>query len=349
MAWAVVITSVARLADLGAGMGDLVDRGGGLLHGGELLLDRGRLLLRRGADLRRRRVQVGGGGRFVRARSDRPDTIAFSVAPRRPISSRPPAASAPDRSPSPTRATNGITCTSGWTIRRLMAIPIPRQIRSVTSVPPRGRRFVAFTLCDPHGQRRAGGAFEAFDGGQLLAEGVEQLLALTVGFDPDGLGPFRRIGRHSNGGLAGFGLPRAGRRYGVGEEAHAFGILADQAAQAADCLVEGRAAGVVGFQAPLAAGDQIPAQPGLLIEHRRPEAVEPADQLVGAASRVGRIPQLFGRNQDPAAAENRHQRDDTDRTAQDSVETQRLGHGLLHPARTCGRRWNGCDRGSAAS
>ncbi len=67
-------------------MGDLIDGGRRLLHGGELLLHRGRLLLRRGADLGRRRVQVAVAARFVRAKSERPTTIAFSVAARRPTS-----------------------------------------------------------------------------------------------------------------------------------------------------------------------------------------------------------------------------------------------------------------------
>ncbi|GJE69244.1 hypothetical protein CHKEEEPN_0768 [Methylorubrum podarium] len=59
--------------------------------------------------------------RLVRARSDRPATIRFSVSPSRPISSLPVRLRRPVRSPEPICATNAITSSSGRTTARLIS------------------------------------------------------------------------------------------------------------------------------------------------------------------------------------------------------------------------------------
>ena len=74
--------------------------------------------------------------RLVRARSDSPATIAFSVAAEAPDLVGPGAASGRQQSPSPTCATKAITRPEGPDDQAVDGDPDPAQIRSVSKVPP---------------------------------------------------------------------------------------------------------------------------------------------------------------------------------------------------------------------
>ncbi|GJE53245.1 hypothetical protein GOFOIKOB_6322 [Methylobacterium tardum] len=288
-------------------MGDLVDRGGGLLHGGELLLHRGRLLLRRGADLGRGRTQVGGGGPVgareirqprhhrVQRRAEAADLAGHArLQPSRQIA----LADLRDE---------GHDAHEGTDDQAVDGDPDTRADQErQQGAAPQGDALVALCLRDTSDQRGAHRILKGLDGRELLAHRVEELLAFAVRLDADRFGPGRRVGRIADGRLADVGLPAPRGGHGVGQETRALGIVADHHLEPADGLIESQASGPVRLQAALAPGEQVAAQPGLLIEHGGPEIIEAAGQLTGAVSGVRCLLQLVAGDQDRAAAEDRH-------------------------------------------
>ncbi|GJE52728.1 hypothetical protein GOFOIKOB_5802 [Methylobacterium tardum] len=103
------------------------------------------------------------------------------------------------------------------------------------------------------------GLFQGLNRREPLAEGVEQLLALAVRLEFDRTGPGCRIGRAMDGGLTDLGLPSSGGCNSLTEQVGGLRIIADQGGEAADCVVEARTTGPVGFKAAVASGQQIAA------------------------------------------------------------------------------------------
>ena len=164
------------------------------------------------------------------------------------------------------------------------------------------------------------------DSGELGAESVEVRLAGAAALDADRIRAGGRISHTTHRRLTDLGLPGPGRFLGLIEPALAHGIVADQRPKPLGGFLESGLADAVGFEAVLAAGQQVPAQTGLLVQHGDPEGIERADDEVRAAACLNGRLKLPQRGQHCPAPQHRHQRDDADGATKRAVEA----NGLLH-------------------
>ena len=190
---------------------------------------------------------------------------------------------------------------------------------------PQDEARIALGLRNTLVQGHARAVLQALDRGELLAEGVEVLLARTFGLDSDRILPRCGVCSGPNGQLTDIRLPRARGRDGVVEQARRLGIVVDQAAQANDRLVQRRPPRAIRLKARLASRYEVAAQSGLLIEHGGTKEIQAAYHADRVASGFGRLVQLAERETDRDAAEDRHDGDYDDRPAGRALEFGQIG------------------------